>query len=361
MHIYALHAMKFGDAGAELISSWSKSGFFINSDEEELFALKQGSVLLSIQRFTVGLSGPFPVNDFPNVKCLVHAFQLEDHSLKDPRFGGIAHTLLIIYFPVIHEQEILSRRTQLEHTLLKLTIGKRNVTEITKDFLKMVKVEIHDVITRMEQVILLANTELVLSKIGDLRWSFFATGGANYQEITKQLYLILFDKLDSFQRTSQSGITTSSSIKAFDNRLQLEITVLSNYNVIGTVSDACKSEAWKKSDAIFFLLPFSYSLENKTASIVNMLDHCDEQTPLVVMSEKIEDLDSSIDPISGSSLLSFTYIKKQLIREKTAPLLVLSGTIDQKILFEGLEWALDQVAKKEGLQLVPFERQSKTS
>ncbi|MFW9990694.1 MAG: hypothetical protein ACFFD4_01420 [Candidatus Odinarchaeota archaeon] len=354
--LYAIHAMKFGDEGAELIASWSKSGLFEGKTEEENFATKQGSVLLAIQRFSTGLSGPFPVNDFLNIRCLVWSFSLEDQTLEDSRFGNVAYTLIIIYFPVILEQEILARRLQLEHALLKLTISKRDVSEITSDFLKTVKAELHDAISQMEQVALLANTELVLNKTARLKWSFFATGGANYQELAKQLYLTFFEKIDNYQRITSQGIITASAIEGFNRRLLLEITVLSNYNAIETVKQACDSDSWKTGDTVFFLLPFSYSLENETTSILSVLDHCDEQTPLVVISEKVEELDSFIDPFSGSGRESLSYLKKQLVRETTAPLLILSGTIDQKILFKALKWSLEQTARKEDIQLIQFGR-----
>jgi len=340
--IYAIHVLKFGDDGAELVQSWSKSGFFRDPDDEKFFAVKQGSILLTIQRFSMGLSGPFPVSDFPNVKSMVYAFQLEDQSLQDKRHKNMAYTIIIIYFPIIIEQDIISRRSELEHALLKLTIGKHNITEIDAEFLELLKAEVHDVITQMDQVILLANMELVLNKKKGIKWSIYATGGANYQEITKQIYLMLFDKIDRYERetTGGGGLTTSSTINAFDDRMNIEITVLSNYNAIETINQACTSDSWKTGDIIFFILPFSYSPENETTSILNVLDHCDDQTPLIVISEKVEEMEGTIDMVTDVSCgSSLSVLKKQLIKKTQAPLLVLSGTVDQKIILKAIRYS----------------------
>ncbi|MFW9990695.1 MAG: hypothetical protein ACFFD4_01425 [Candidatus Odinarchaeota archaeon] len=353
-NILAIHVLKFGDSGPELVASWSKKGFFKDQVEERRFAVRQGVVLMTIQQFSMGLSGPFPVSadssDFSNIKCLVYAFELEDHSLKDTRFGNIASTILVFYFPLSLEQAVLSKKSQLEHALLKLTAGKQSITEINEEFLTLVEVQIHEVLYQMELVILGANIKLLLSLRKTMKWIIYADENSNHQEVTRKLLFILFDKVESYRRTISKGLITSSTIKTFSDSLTIETRVLGKSIGLETTGED-RIALGSDHDIVFFVIPSSYSLEDESLSFLEILGNCDEKNPVVVFIEQLEEAVSSMGP----GWKSLTELKKQLLKTTKSPLLVLTGIIDQKKLIEAMKWAIDQYARKIGVPIVQFD------
>ncbi|MHA2298112.1 MAG: hypothetical protein ACXAEU_09540 [Candidatus Hodarchaeales archaeon] len=343
-NILAVHVTSFGDAGPELITSWSKRGFFKSKNEEVSFAVKQGVVLMTVQRFALGLSGPFPAADMPGIKCMVYSFQLENQTLQDIRHGNIAQTLIVFYFPDTLEQAVISRKSQLEHAFLRITAGKQRLSEIHEDFLTLIEVQIHEVLHQKDLILISANIKLILSLKKEMTWSFYAINNTNHQEIAKQLLMALFDKVDSYKRNLSQGLFASSAIEAFNNHLHLKTAIVSNS--YGLELD---------SDVIFFLLPQSYTLEDESFNILEILHHFNDQKPIIVFIENNEELIDNHDVNLTDAQKSLRQLKKQILEETNVSILISTGVIDQKMLLEAMKWSLSQLARKLNIQIVQFD------
>jgi len=353
-NILAIHVLKFGDSGPELVSSWNNN-FFKSKSDEESFAIRQGVILMTIQRFAMDrrLYGPYPItDDVPGLKSMVYAFNLEDLSLIDNRHGNVAYTLLVIYFPSKLEKDILSKKVQLEHAFLKLLSGKKSINEINTKFLRTVNAQILDVLFQMEQHILIANTELILQLKQKLSWLFFATSGSNHEELVKQLFLLYFQKINVYERTH---LRNQSIIEAFTKRLNFSINVGTD-----TATVLVGANTTIQSDAIFMLISPARTLDEEFEEYLKLLALFDSNVPVIVIFDDLSMRDLTKDSIVGSKGISMSDIKKKLISEIKGPLLVLSREVSQKTLIEGIKWASDQCAKNMNIQLIPFDHIAKS-
>ncbi len=196
----------------------------------------------------------------------------------------------------------------------------------------------------MEQHILVANTELILQLKQNLSWLFFATSGSNHEELVKQLFLLYFQKVSSYEKTQ---VRSQSVLEVFDKRLSFSINIGTD-----TALALIGSNTSLQSDALFILISPSKTLDQEFEEYLKLLTLFDDTVPVIVI---FDDLGVKDLPNDANTGISASDIKKRFIREVKGPLLVLSREIGQKTLIEGIKWASDQNAKNLNIQLIPFD------